>query len=100
MNRRDVAALLTGSVGLAAIAMAAALTSAGAPNTPAPDVAIHRTARVLHHSHKQPVDEEGTVEPSVLYVPTITIFGEVPRRIADLPRPRKDDARKMAAASP
>lgn len=99
MNRRDVAALLTGSVGLAAIAMAAALTSS-APNTFAPDVAIHRTARVLHHAYKQPVEEEATLQPSVLYIPTITIVGEIPRRIADLPRPGKDDARKMAAASP
>jgi predicted histidine transporter YuiF (NhaC family) len=100
MNRRDIAALLIGSVGLAAIAMAAALTDAGASNTPAPDVAIHRTAKVLQHTNKLPVEEETTIPRFVLYVPTITIIGEVPRRIADMPRPRKDDARKLAIASP
>ncbi len=100
MNRRDVAALLTGSVGLAAHALAAARPSPGAPHTPPPDGALPPPPSGRHPAHKQPVDEEGTVEPSVFYIPTITIFGEVPRRIADLPRPRKDDARKVAVASP
>jgi hypothetical protein len=102
MNR--TASNIAGAVGIVAMTVVVALMTSSAPETEAPGRAIAQTTRVARaHSHPFRATEDLGAEPppSVLVVPTITIFGEAPRHeTANLPRPAKSDARTILVATP
>jgi hypothetical protein len=107
MSNRVVAAV-AGGVGLAAVITAAALAAViaaaaltYAPESPAPvaRAATSRPARALDPPRVRQAEE--LIEPSVLIVPTVTIYGQVPRRgVAEFQRPDKRAAKDPIVALP
>ncbi len=93
MNHRVVAAT-AGGIGLAAVITAAALAYVPKPSPTVAAATISRPARALDPPRLRQVEE--VIEPSVLTIPTVTIYGELPRRgVAEFQRPDK-----RAAAGP
>lgn len=98
MDNRVVAAF-AGGVGLAAVIAAAAL--AYAPKSPATvaDATMTRPARAVDPPRLRVAEE--LIEPSVLVIPTVTIYGQVPHRgVAEFQRPDKNAARDPIVALP
>ncbi len=108
INKRVVAAL-AGGVGLAAVIAVAILGAVRDPaDVAAAAVPLRRAtatvapppARVLDVSQRRLASEE-TTEPSVLTIPTITIYGEFPRRgVAEFQRPDKRADQQSIVALP
>ena len=98
MNNRAVAAT-AGGIGLAAVIAAAALAFVLKSSAPVADATIVRPARVLD---PRPVRQaEEMIPPSVLLVPTVTIYGDVPRRgVAEFQKPDKRAAHDPIVALP